>query len=693
MSEGRRDDRRGRGLSDREQPPRGPVDATQIPRFAGPATFARLPRRDEVERCDIAIVGVPFDAGTTYRPGARFGPGAIRAGSKLLRPYHPGLDLEPFGVQQVADAGDIACNPFDIAEAITTIERGATELLARRREAPHDRRRPHDRAAAPARDPREVRRGRAGALRRPSRHLGHVLRRAVHTRHPVPTGGRGGAFVSDRSAHVGIRGPLYAKTDLSSDEALGFTIVSSADYARISIDDIAARLRARVGDAPVYVSIDVDVMDPAHAPGTGTPEAGGLTSRELLLTLRALDGLPIVGADVVEVAPAYDHAELTTIAASHVVYELLGPDGTEGHLIMGLAELSGRVTSREVICRARWSTRPSAGSRCSILSACGGGPAGGGPRRGRGAGRRVARGAAPGPLAGLPVLVKDVTDVAGMRTTFGSRLYADAPAADRGRAGAGAAPRRRRDRGGQDQHARVRRRGLHGEPLVRGHGQPLEPRRHARGLERRLGGGAGRGHGSDRHGGRRRRLGPDPRRLVRAGRAETHQRRDRARPGPGLDRLLHRRADGHVGGRRTSAARRHGRARWAATRTRSPAAADRGPAARPHVLDRSVGRRGDRCLPRWPRRSSAPLARAGACSVVGIEPVDATELFGDGQPGRGLVHDRGSRACSSAGPSDDRVARGRDGPGHPRVLGGRAGRAGRGVPRRPPPTVRVRPRA
>ena len=98
--------------------PRGPVDATVVPRFAGPATFARLPRRDEVDRCDVAIVGVPFDAGVTYRPGARFGPGAIRAGSKLLRPYHPGLDVEPFGAQQVADAGDIACNPFDIAEAI-----------------------------------------------------------------------------------------------------------------------------------------------------------------------------------------------------------------------------------------------------------------------------------------------------------------------------------------------------------------------------------------------------------------------------------------------------------------------------------------------------------------------------------------------------------------------------------------------
>ena len=108
----------------------GPADARVLPRFAGPDTFARLPRRDQVERCDVAIVGVPFDSGVSYRPGARFGPAGIRQGSKLLRPYHPQLDVEPFGAQQVADAGDIGCNPFSIDEAIAQIERGAEEVLA-----------------------------------------------------------------------------------------------------------------------------------------------------------------------------------------------------------------------------------------------------------------------------------------------------------------------------------------------------------------------------------------------------------------------------------------------------------------------------------------------------------------------------------------------------------------------------------
>ncbi|KWX10861.1 agmatinase, partial [Carbonactinospora thermoautotrophica] len=108
---------------------RGPVDATEVPRFAGPDTFARLPRLDEVGHADVAVVGVPFDSGVSYRPGARFGPAHIRQSSKLLRPYNPALDTEPFGAQQVADAGDIACNPFSIREAVRTIEERARALV------------------------------------------------------------------------------------------------------------------------------------------------------------------------------------------------------------------------------------------------------------------------------------------------------------------------------------------------------------------------------------------------------------------------------------------------------------------------------------------------------------------------------------------------------------------------------------
>jgi len=132
-----------------------------------------------------------------------------------------------------------------------------------------------------------------------------------------------GLFLDGRSMHIGIRGPLYAQSDLTEDAALGFRVVSAMDVGRAGIDGVVAAIRERVGDRPLYLSVDIDVLDPAHAPGTGTPEAGGLTSRELLGILRGLAGMRVAGADVVEVAPAYDHAEMTTIAAAHVCYELL----------------------------------------------------------------------------------------------------------------------------------------------------------------------------------------------------------------------------------------------------------------------------------------------------------------------------------------------------------------------------------
>jgi agmatinase len=271
----------------------------------------------------VAIVGVPFDSGVSYRPGARFGPAAIRAGSKLLRPYHPSLDVQPWKVHQVADAGDLAPNPFDIVEAIAQIEAGAREALKR-----------SDRVLALGGD----------------HTIALPLLRVAHERHgpialvhfdahldtwdtyfgaaythgtPFRRAFEEGLLAPERCAHVGIRGSLYGTQDLGDDAGFGFEIVSTVDVARAGVDAAIARIRGRVGDSPVYVSIDIDVLDPAHAPGTGTPEAGGLTSREVMLILRGMAGLPLVGADVVEVAPAYDHAEITAIAAANLAYEVL----------------------------------------------------------------------------------------------------------------------------------------------------------------------------------------------------------------------------------------------------------------------------------------------------------------------------------------------------------------------------------
>ncbi|HZD03843.1 MAG TPA: arginase family protein, partial [Longimicrobiales bacterium] len=139
-----------------------------------------------------------------------------------------------------------------------------------------------------------------------------------------------GLLLEDHSVHVGIRGPLYARSDLAEDASMGFRVVSAMDLEELGVAEVAGRIRERVADAAVYVSVDIDVLDPAHAPGTGTPEAGGLSSRELLGILRAMSGLPIVCADLVEVSPPYDHAEMTSIAASHVIYELISLMGKQG---------------------------------------------------------------------------------------------------------------------------------------------------------------------------------------------------------------------------------------------------------------------------------------------------------------------------------------------------------------------------
>ncbi|MGI5158446.1 agmatinase [Microbispora sp. CA-102843] len=303
--------------------PRGPVDSSQVPRFAGPATFARLPRLDEVGHAEVAVVGVPFDSGVSYRPGARFGPSAVREASRLLRPYHPGLDVSPFAAMQVADAGDIACNPFDIREAVETLEEAASGLMEGGTRlvtigGDHTIALPLLRAAARRHGP--------VALLHFDAHLdtwdtyfgaeythGTPFRRAVEE----------GILDTEAVCHVGTRGPLYGKKDLDDDRRLGFGIVTSADVMRRGVDEVVDALRQRIGGRPLYLSIDIDVLDPAHAPGTGTPEAGGLTSRELLEILRGLAGADLVGADVVEVAPAYDHAEITSVAASHVAYDLI----------------------------------------------------------------------------------------------------------------------------------------------------------------------------------------------------------------------------------------------------------------------------------------------------------------------------------------------------------------------------------
>jgi agmatinase len=301
----------------------GPVVAGIVPRFAGPATFARLPRLDEVAGVDVAVVGVPFDGGVSYRPGARFGPAHVRESSRLLRPYNPAQEVAPFGRQQVADAGDIAVNPFSIEEAVRQIEVGADELLERSGRlltigGDHTIALPLLRSVARRHGPVAVVHFDAH-LDTWDTYFGAATTHGT----PFRRASEEGLLDPSGCLHVGIRGPLYAAADLTEDAELGFQTVPAREMEHLGTRGVAERIRERVGDRPVYVSVDIDVLDPAFAPGTGTPESGGLLSRELLAILGTFAGMRLVGADVVEVAPAYDHAEITGIAASHVAYELL----------------------------------------------------------------------------------------------------------------------------------------------------------------------------------------------------------------------------------------------------------------------------------------------------------------------------------------------------------------------------------
>ena len=302
-----------------------PLDGTKVPRFAGPSTFARLPEIRDVEKCDIAIVGIPFDAGTSFRPGARFGPQSVRQASRHLRTnYHPNYNVEPFKALQVADAGDLVCNPFKIDEAIKQIEKGAYELL-NKVEGLISIGGDHTIAFPLLKAINKKFKGPV-ALVHFDAHLdtwdtyfgapfthGTPFRRAREEN----------LFLDNASMHVGIRGPLYSKDDLKNDADFGFKIVHCDEFQSQGIDKIVKRIKDRVGDNPLYLSIDIDVLDPAFAPGTGTPEIAGMTSREMVNVLRGLSGLNLISADVVEVSPAYDHAEVTSLSAATIIYELI----------------------------------------------------------------------------------------------------------------------------------------------------------------------------------------------------------------------------------------------------------------------------------------------------------------------------------------------------------------------------------
>ncbi|MDX6670591.1 MAG: guanidinobutyrase / D-arginase [Solirubrobacteraceae bacterium] len=302
--------------------PVGPLDSLRYPRFAGLRTLGRLPLLETVDRADVAVLGAPFDGGTSFRPGARFGPAAIREASLLMRPYNEPLDLLPFAQAQVADAGDAGPDPLEIGAAHAAIQARAADLHDSGARVlglggDHSVALPLMRAAA-------ARHGKLSLLQLDAHtdtwdeYFGHkvshgtVMRRAVEEELIDPAA----------SVQIGLRGPLYAATDMEDNAALGFHTLLARELEAAGVAGAVELARERLRP-PVYVSVDIDVLDPAYAPGTGTPEPGGLTSRELLAILRGLAGLDVAAADVVEVSPPYDPAGVTAMAAAAAAYDLL----------------------------------------------------------------------------------------------------------------------------------------------------------------------------------------------------------------------------------------------------------------------------------------------------------------------------------------------------------------------------------
>jgi len=301
-----------------------PIDARIYPRFAGIRTFMRLPHLTDLAGVDAVAVGIPFDTATSFRPGARFGPEAIRSASALLRPYHPAHGIEILDALSVVDYGDLPVAPGDTPGTYQRIEDGLAPIVDAGvfplvLGGDHSITLPVLRALARRHGPM--------ALVHLDSHTdtwdeyfdqryfhGTTFRRAAEE----------GLLEPSASVQAGMRGSLFAASDLDDARALGFEVIASEDLRALEPEGYARAVRTRVGDRPVFFSFDIDFLDPAFAPGTGTPEIAGFSTAEAVALLRALRGIRIVGCDIVEVSPPYDGAgQPTALAAANVALDLL----------------------------------------------------------------------------------------------------------------------------------------------------------------------------------------------------------------------------------------------------------------------------------------------------------------------------------------------------------------------------------
>jgi agmatinase len=302
----------------------GPPDASVAPRYTGIRTFAHAPHTTAWADADVAVLGVPFDTATSYRTGARFGPAAIRDQSQLLRPWHPALAVDVFAALSLIDGGDLHVTPGNAERTAQQIADGLAPVIAAGAVpivlgGDHSIVLGELRAHAHAHGPVGVVLLDAHAdtwdQYYGERYFhGTPFRRALEE----------GLIDPRRSLLAGVRGPLYAASDLDEPRSWGFEIVSCDELRSLTPAEYGERVRARVGAGPTYLSFDIDVLDPAFAPGTGTPEIAGLLPHEAVAFLRALAGLSFVGCDIVEVSPQFDGpGQVTALIAASVAYELL----------------------------------------------------------------------------------------------------------------------------------------------------------------------------------------------------------------------------------------------------------------------------------------------------------------------------------------------------------------------------------
>ncbi len=300
-----------------------PLGGNEMPRFGGPGTMMRLPAETGAEGLDACFVGVPFDIGTSNRSGARHGPRQIRAESTLMRPYNMATRAAPFDSLQVADIGDVATNPFNLLDSVRIIEEAYDVILANGCR-PLSLGGDHT-IVLPILRAMRKKRGPVGVVHIDAHADVNDTMFGEKIAHGTPFRrlAEEGLVDPHRVVQIGLRATGYTAEDFDWSRDQGFRVVQAEECWHKSLNPLMAEVREQMGSGPVYISFDIDGLDPAYAPGTGTPEIGGLTTVQGLEIIRGCRGLDIVGGDLVEVAPPYDPSGNTAMLGANLLYEML----------------------------------------------------------------------------------------------------------------------------------------------------------------------------------------------------------------------------------------------------------------------------------------------------------------------------------------------------------------------------------